>query len=74
MEARAVEIEAERKLAETRLEQAEQSNSRRRSPLLKANPADPFLKEQVQLTERRHRGAELEDELCWPGRVKPSRA
>ena len=59
MEARAVEIEAERKLAETRLGQAAKQYQEAVA-LLKANSADPFLKEQVQLTERRHRGAELE--------------
>ena len=59
MEARAVEIEAERTLAETRLEQAAKQYHEAVA-LLKANPADPFRKEEVQLTERRHRGAELE--------------
>jgi multidrug efflux pump subunit AcrA (membrane-fusion protein) len=62
MEARAVEIEAERKLADARLAQAAKQYQEAVA-LLKANPSDPFLKEQVQLTERRHHGAEAETVL-----------
>ncbi len=59
MEARAAEIEAQREMAATRQEQAAKQFEQAVT-LLKANPADPFRKEEVALTERRHRGAELE--------------
>jgi len=62
MEARAVEISAERELAKTRLgraaEQFQEAVAR-----FKANPDDAFAKEEVELTERRHTAAELEETL-----------
>lgn len=62
MEARAAEINAERDVAGTRLERAAKQYEQA-VVALKANPSDKFLKEEVELTERRHRAAQLENVL-----------
>jgi multidrug efflux pump subunit AcrA (membrane-fusion protein) len=62
MNARAVDIAAERELARTRREQAEK-RWKQSARLLEAHPADPFRKEESQLLERIYEGAKEEEAL-----------
>lgn len=62
MEARALEIDAERELAKARRARAEQQ-WRESIDRLKASPEDPFRREEVQLTERIYRAAQQEESL-----------
>jgi multidrug efflux pump subunit AcrA (membrane-fusion protein) len=62
MNARAVDIAAERELSRTRREQAEK-RVREATALLEASPADPFRKEEVQLLTRLLENAKEEEAL-----------
>jgi multidrug efflux pump subunit AcrA (membrane-fusion protein) len=62
MNARAVDIDAQRELARTRREQAEK-RWKQAVRLLESNPADPFRKEESQLLERIYEGAREEEAL-----------
>ena len=62
MESRAVDIDAERAMAQARREQAEQQ-WRHSIRSLKAKPEDPFRTQEVQLTEKIYKAAEAEESL-----------
>lgn len=62
MEARAADINAERGMAATRLERAAQQYQQA-VEALKTNPGDAFRKKETELTENRHRAAQLENLL-----------
>ena len=62
MNSRAVDIAAERELSRTRREQAEK-RWQEAAAQLKANPADPFRKEEADLLNRVYEGAKEEESL-----------